>query len=77
MEPGMEIISSDGRLVGHVGPPPRNGLIQLARSDKIIPVFWVARVGREVILKRTYSEIIDRWGAEPGPTVIKGGKLSA
>ena len=77
MEPGMEIISSDGRSVGYVGPPPRNGLIQLARSNRVIPLYWVARVDREVILRRTYKDIVERWGAEPGPTVIEGGKLRA
>lgn len=71
---GMEIITSDGRRVGYVGPPPQDGLVRLARFDKTIPVTWIARVDRELILRKTYKEVVNRWGAELGPTVIQGGK---
>ena len=77
MEAGMEIITSDGRRVGHVGPPPKDGLLQVARSDKTIPLVWIARVDRDVILRKTYGEVIDRWGARIGPTIIQGGKRTA
>jgi hypothetical protein len=77
MKAGMEIISSDGRRVGYVGPPPRDGLVQLARFDKTIPVTWIARVDQELILRKTYKEVLDRWGAELGTTVIQGGKRTA
>ena len=77
MEPGMEIITADGRLIGHVGPPAVDGLLRLARSPNSIPLTWVTRVEREVLLRKTYRQIVERWGAEPGPRVIEGGKRTA
>jgi len=77
MNPGMEIITSDGRRVGYVGPPGGEGIIQLARSPHSIPLDWVRRVEREVLLRKTYRQVVARWEAEPGLTVIRGGKRKA
>ena len=77
MEPGMPIVTSDGRLIGYVGPRSRKGNIHLALSPHIVPLGWIARVNRDVILRKTYQQVTEAWGAEPGPIVIAGGKSTA
>jgi len=74
MDPGMEIITSDGKRIGYVGPRSRTDVLQVALSPHTIPWGWVARVDREVILRKTYSQMVEAWGAQPGPIVIAGGK---
>ena len=74
MEPGMQVITSDGKLIGYVGPRSHSGDLQLARCPYTIPLGWVARVDHDVILRKTYVQIVEAWGAEPGPMVIAGGK---
>jgi sporulation protein YlmC with PRC-barrel domain len=74
MKPGMEIITSDGKRIGCLGPRSRTGVLQVARSPHTIPSSWIARIGSEVILRRTYAQMVAAWGAEPGPVVIAGGK---
>jgi hypothetical protein len=77
MEPGMEIITADGRRVGYVGPLATDGIVRLALSPNTIPLQWVTRIDREVVLRKTYRQVVERWGAQPGVTVLKGGRLSA
>ncbi len=74
MHPGMEIITADGKRIGHLGPCSRIDVLQIARSPHTIPVGWVARVDSDVILRKTYAQMVDAWGAEPGPVVIAGGR---
>ena len=74
MKPGMEIITSDGRHIGHLGPIPSGNVIHLARTDKTFPLFWIAQIDRQIVLRKTYAQIVEYWGAEPGPRVIRGGK---
>jgi len=57
MEPRMEIISSDGRHVGHVGSA-QAGSLEVARFENTIPAGWVARIDREVILRKTFKEVM-------------------
>jgi sporulation protein YlmC with PRC-barrel domain len=70
----MEIITSDGKRIGYLGPLTRPGILQVARSPHQIPWGWIARVDSDVILRRTYAQVVAEWGAEPGPVVIAGGK---
>ena len=77
MEPGMEIITSDGRRIGYVGPPATDGIVRLARSPNTIPLHWVTRIEREVVLRKTYRQVVERWGTQPGVTVLDGGRRSA
>lgn len=74
MSPGMEIITSDGKRIGYLGPPSRGNYVHVARSPHSIPLGWIARVDGDVILRKTYAQMIEAWGAEPGPVVIAGGK---
>jgi len=74
MKPGMEIVTSDGKTIGHIGPVTSNGMLQVARSPYSIPLRWVARIDEDVLLRRTYQQMVEAWGAAPGPVVIKGGK---
>jgi len=64
MEPSMEIISSDGRLVGHVGSTQAGGLGS-ARPENTIPPGWIARIDREVILRKTLKEVMAGLGGTP------------
>ena len=64
MEPGMEIISSDGRRVGHVGSAQADDLGS-ARPEKTIPAGWIARIDREVILRKTLKEVMAGLGSTP------------
>lgn len=66
MKPSMEIISSDGRRVGHVGSRQAGGL-GLARSGNTIPAGWIARIDREVILRKTFEEVMAGLGTAPAP----------
>ena len=78
MEPGMEIITSDGRRVGHVGPAEIDGVVRLALSPNTIPLDWVTRIYRgDVVLRKTYRQVAERWGAQPGAVVLAGGRKSA
>jgi hypothetical protein len=77
MEPGMEIITSDGRRIGYVGPPATGGIVRLALSPNTIPLDWVTRIDREVLLRKTYRQVVERWGAQPGVTVLNGGRRTA
>lgn len=74
MSPGTEIITSDGKRIGYLGPPSRSGVLHVARSPHTIPLGWIARADGDVILRKTYAQMIAAWGAEPGPVVIAGGK---
>jgi hypothetical protein len=74
MKPGIEIITSDGKRIGYLGPRSQASVLQVARSPHTIPWSWIARIDREVILRRTYAQMVAEWGAEPGPVVIVGGK---
>ena len=76
MEPGSEIITADGKRIGYVGPRSRGDVLQVALSPHTIPRDWVARIEHDVILRKTYAQMIAAWGAEPGPVVISGGKRS-
>jgi sporulation protein YlmC with PRC-barrel domain len=73
MKPGLEIITSDGKRIGHLGPR-RTDALQVALSPHTIPWSWIARIDDDVILRRTYAQIVAEWGAEPGPMVIIGGR---
>jgi len=64
MKPGTEIITSDGKRIGHVGPPSRTGILQVARSSHTIPLSWVARAEAEVILRKTYEQMVEAWSSE-------------
>jgi hypothetical protein len=78
MEPGMEIITSDGRRVGHVGPAAIDGVVRLALSPNTIPLDWVTRIVHgDVVLRKTYRQVVEQWGAEPGAIVLKGARQSA
>jgi sporulation protein YlmC with PRC-barrel domain len=66
MNPGTEIITSDGKRIGHVGPPSRADVFQVARSSHTIPWSWVARADTEVILRKTYDQVLEAWSAEAG-----------
>jgi hypothetical protein len=64
MEPGMEIISSDGRRVGYVGPA-QVGISEFAISENTIPSGWIARIDREVILRKTFKSVMVGLGNAP------------
>ena len=64
MNPGMEIITSDGKLIGYVGPRGCADLLQVARSSHTIPWAWVARTDHEVILRKTYDQVVEAWRTE-------------
>ena len=74
MEPGTEIITADGKRIGFVGPRTRADALQVALSPHTIPWAWIARTEGDVILRKTYEEVIAAWDAKPGPVVITGGK---
>ena len=74
MRPGMEIITADGKRIGTVGPIPRSGTLHVALTPHTIPCGWIARVDHDVLLRKTYSQVVDVWGTEPGPVVVAGGK---
>ncbi|MFO0994782.1 MAG: hypothetical protein U1E67_22950 [Hyphomicrobiales bacterium] len=74
MVPGMEIITSDGRRIGFVGPPSQANVLHVALSPHTIPLDWIARDEGEVILRKTYAQMIAAWDSKPGPVVISGGK---
>lgn len=76
MQPGLEIITSDGKCIGYLGPlsETRPDALQIARTPYTIPWDWIARIDQEVILRRTYGQLVAEWGSAPGPVVIAGGK---
>ena len=76
MKSGMEIITSDGKRIGYLGPIPafKTDALPIARSPYTIPWDWIARIDQEVILRRTFSQLVAEWGSAPGPVVIAGGK---
>ena len=55
MKSGMEIITSDGKRIGYLGPIPafKTDALPIARSPYTIPWDWIARIDQEVILRRT------------------------
>jgi sporulation protein YlmC with PRC-barrel domain len=76
MKQGLEIITSDGKRIGHLGPVGSDHL-QMARSPYKIPWHWVSRIDEDVILRKTYSYVVEEWGAEPGPVSSKAVGSSA
>jgi hypothetical protein len=73
----MEIITSDGRRIGYVGPLATDGIVRLALSPNTIPLHWVRRIDREVVLRKTYRQVVEKWGAQPGAIVLNGGRRTA
>ena len=74
MKPGLEIITSDGKRIGYMWPHTKTDVLRVIRSPHTIPWGWVARIDDDVILRKTYAEVVTEWGVEPGPVVIAGGK---
>jgi hypothetical protein len=74
MKPGLQIITSDCKRIGYMWPQTKTDVLRVIRSPYTIPWGWVARIDDDVILRRTYAEVVAEWGAEPGPVVIAGGK---
>jgi hypothetical protein len=74
VDPGLQIITSDGKFIGRVGPRSHYGNIRIAMSPHTIPCGWIARVQRDVILQKSYAQVMEAWGAEPGRIVTAGGR---
>ena len=63
---GMQVLTSDGELLGTVAEPSRNGFMlrRMGPSDptqETIPDMWVHHVDQQVHLNRTGAEAIAGW----------------
>ena len=64
---GMQVIGSDGQVVGHVAPGGGLSVTPVggAGASHVIDPDWVTRIDEHVHLRHSAADLRGRWGAGP------------